>query len=119
MAEYLALLHEDPAATRHLSPTEMQALIQRYTQWVGGLRADGFVSVGKKLKDDGGRHLHAEKGEMVVSDGPYAEGKDIISGLFVVTADSYDEAQARLASGPHLEFGWIELREIDAIPQRK
>jgi hypothetical protein len=119
MAEYLVLLHEDPATTRKLSPTEMQALIKRYTEWVGGLRADGFVSVGKKLKDEGGRHLHAEKGKMVVSDGPYAEGKDIISGLFVVTADSYEQAQARLASGPHLEFGWIELREIDVIPQRK
>ncbi|GFE78822.1 hypothetical protein GCM10011487_08220 [Steroidobacter agaridevorans] len=116
MAEYLVLLHEDPAATRTLSPTQMQALIQRYTDWIDGLRADGFVTVGKKLKDEGGRHLHSEKGRMVVSEGPYAEGKDIISGLFVVTADSYEQAQARLGSGPHLEFGWIELREIDAIP---
>lgn len=119
MAEYLVLLHEDPAVTRKLSPTDMQALIKRYSEWVGGLRADGFVSVGKKLKDEGGRHLRSEKGKMVVSDGPYAEGKDIISGLFVVTADSYEQVQARLASGPHLEFGWIEVREIDAIPQRK
>jgi hypothetical protein len=119
MAEYLVLLHEDPAATRKLSPTQMQALIQRYMEWVGGLRADGFVSVGKKLKDDGGRHLHSEKGKMVVSDGPYAEGKDIISGLFVVTADSYEQVQGRVASGPHLEFGWIEVREIDAVAQRK
>jgi hypothetical protein len=119
MAEYLVLLHEEPARTRKLSPTDMQALIQRYSEWVGGLRADGFVSVGKKLKDDGGRHLRSEKGKMVVSDGPYAEGKDIISGLFVVNADSYEQVQARVASGPHLEFGWIEVREIDAIPQRK
>nr|WP_298727213.1 YciI family protein [uncultured Steroidobacter sp.] len=118
MAEYLVLLHEDPAVTRKLSPTEMQALIERYSEWVGGLRAAGHVSVGKKLKDEGGRHLRSEKGKMVVSEGPYAEGKDIISGLFVITADSYEQAQARLASGPHLEFGWIELREIDVIPQR-
>lgn len=116
MVEYLVLLHEDPAVTRKLSATEMQALIQRYSEWVGGLRADGLVSVGKKLKDEGGRQLRSEKGKMVVSEGPYAEGKDIISGLFVVTADSYEQAQARLASGPHLEFGWIELREIDVIP---
>lgn len=119
MAEYLVLLHEDPAVTRKLSPTDIQALIKRYGEWTGGLRAAGFISVGKKLKDDGGRHLHAEKGKMVVSDGPYAEGKDIISGLFLVTADSYEEVQSKLASGPHLDFGWIEVREIDVIPQRK
>jgi hypothetical protein len=115
MAEYLVLLHEDPARTRDLSPTEMQALIQRYTDWIGGLRAQGLVSVGKKLKDEGGRQLRGEKGKMVVSDGPYAEGKDVISGLFVITADSYEKAQALVAPGPHLEFGWIELREIDVI----
>lgn len=115
MAEYLVLLHEDPARTRDLSPTEMQALIQRYQAWIGGLRAQGLVTVGKKLKDEGGRHLRGEKGKMVVSDGPYTEGKDVISGLFVVTADTYEQAQALLAPGPHLEFGWIELRQVDVI----
>ena len=115
MAEYLVLLHEDPAVTRKLSPTQMQALIQRYSAWVGGLRAQGLVTVGKKLKDEGGRHLRAERGGMVVSDGPYAEAKDVIGGLFIITADSYEHAQALLASGPHLEIGWIELREIDVV----
>lgn len=115
MAEYLVLLHEDPARTRNLSPTQMQALIQRYSEWIGGLRAQGLVAVGKKLKDDGGRHLRSEKGQMVVSDGPYTEGKDVISGLFIVTAAGYEQAQALLAPGPHLEFGWIELREIDVV----
>lgn len=115
MAEYLVLLHEDPALTRKLSPTEMQALIKRYSEWIGGLRAQGSVSIGKKLKDEGGRHLRGEKGKMVVSEGPYAEGKDVISGLFIVTADSYEQAQALLTPGPHLEFGWIELREIDVV----
>ena len=50
---------------------------------------------------------------MVASDGPYTEGKDVISGFFLINADSYEAAQALLASGPHLEFGWIELREVD------
>ena len=115
MAEYLVLLHEDPALTRKLSPTQMQALIQRYTDWIGELRAQGLVTVGKKLKDEGGRHLRGEKGKMVVSDGPYAEGKDVISGLFILSADSYEQAQALLAPGPHLEFGWIELRQVDEV----
>lgn len=116
MAEYLVLLHEDPALTRDLSPTQMQALIQRYIDWTEGLRAEGLLTIGKKLKDEGGRHLHGgDRGKMVVSDGPYVEGKDVISGLIVITADSYEHAQALLAPGPHLEFGWIELREIDAL----
>ncbi len=115
MAEYLVLLHDDVARSRKFSPTEMQALIQRYQAWIGGLRDQGLVSVGKKLKDDGGRHLRGEKGKMVVSEGPYAEGKDVIGGVFVLKADSYEHAQALLAPGPHLEIGWIELREVHAL----
>jgi hypothetical protein len=115
MADYLVLLHEDPAATNKLSPTQMQALIQRYTDWVQGLRDQGHLSLAKKLKDDGGRHLRGEPGKMLASDGPYAEGKDVISGLFMIQASSYEQAQALLASGPHFEFGWIELREVDVV----
>jgi hypothetical protein len=116
MAEYLVLLHEDPALSRKFnSPTEMQALIQRYRDWIDGLRAQGLIAAAKKLKDDGGRHLRGEKGKMVVSEGPYAEGKDIVSGLLVVTADSYEQAQAMVAAGPHLEFGWVELREVHVL----
>lgn len=116
MAEYLVLLHEDPALSHKFSsPTEMQALIQRYREWIDGLRDQGLIAAAKKLKDDGGRHLRGDKGKMVVSDGPYTEGKDIISGLLVVKADSYEQAQALVASGPHLQFGWVELREVHVI----
>jgi len=115
MAEYLVLLHEDPAVTSQLSPTQMQAVIRRYSDWVNGLREEGRLTTGKKLKDEGGRQLRGDKGKMLVSDGPYAEGKDVISGFFIVTASTYDEAQALLAHGPHLEFGWIELREVDVV----
>ncbi len=115
MAEYLVLLHEDPAATNKLSPTQMQALIRRYSDWVQELREQGHLSLAKKLKDEGGRHVRSDKGKMLASDGPYAEGKDVVSGLFMIQASSYDQAQALLASGPHLELGWIELREIDVV----
>lgn len=113
MAEYLVLLHEDPATFSKYSPTQMQALVRRYGDWVGALREQGHLTTGKKLKDEGGRHLQSDKGKMVASDGPYTEGKDVISGLFLINAASYQDAQALLASGPHLEFGWIELREVD------
>lgn len=115
MADYMVLLHEDPATTKNYSPTQMQALILRYAEWIDGLRSQGHASLGKKLTDEGGRHLRMDKGRMVVSDGPYAEAKDVVTGFFIITAPSYEQAQALLAGGPHYEFGWIELREIDPV----
>lgn len=115
MPEYMVLLHEDPATTKNYSPTQMQALIQRYGEWINGLRAQGRASLGKKLTDEGGRHVRMEKGKMVVSEGPYAEAKDVLTGFFIITAANYEEAQALVAGGPHYEFGWIELREVDPV----
>jgi hypothetical protein len=82
---------------------------------VNELREQGRLSAAMKLKDEGGRHMRGEPGRMLASDGPYAEGKDIVTGFFLVNASSYADAQSLLESGPHLEFGWIELREIDVV----
>ena len=49
-------------------------------------------------------------------DGPFAEAKEIIGGLFVVDARDYDEAVSVAKGCPHLDFGTIEVREIEPMP---
>ena len=113
MTQYAVFLHEDPETFRKFTPSEMQAIIQRYTAWGDRLRASGRYVSGKKLADDGGKSVRLEKGRMTVSDGPYAETKDIVGGLFVFTADSYEDALSVISDCPHLEYGRIELRAIE------
>ena len=50
MAEYLVLLHEDPATFSKYSPTQMQALVRRYTDWVGALREQGRPDRGQEAQ---------------------------------------------------------------------
>jgi hypothetical protein len=113
MPDYLLLLHEHPTRFAKMSPSEMQATIERYQAWANRLRAAGKLNMGRKLRDDGGVHVRRDHGQMVVSDGPYAEAKDAVSGLFVIRAETYDEAKRLVSDCPHLEFGWIEVREIE------
>jgi hypothetical protein len=113
MPDYLLLLHEDTARFSKMSPSDMQATIERYQVWAGKLRAAGKLNMGRKLRDEGGLHVRRDRGQMVASDGPYAEAKDAISGLFVIRAESYEEARTLVRDCPHLEFGWIEVREIE------
>jgi hypothetical protein len=116
MSDYVVLLHEkDPARASRTSPTEMQAIIQRYRSWIGQLRQNGQLEASRKLTDEGGRWLRRDKGAMLASDGPYAEAKDIVSGLFIIKADSYEDAQRLLQDCPHLDFGWIELRQVHVV----
>jgi hypothetical protein len=113
MSEFVLLLHENPSAFKDMSATQMQDIVQRYGAWAATLAARNALVAGKKLRDEGGLRLQRGRDGIVASDGPYAEAKDIVGGFFIVSADSYAEARKLVADCPHLDYGWIELREID------
>ncbi|MGD9630174.1 MAG: YciI family protein [Pyrinomonadaceae bacterium] len=114
MANFILLLHEKPSDLSGLSPDEIQSVISEYVEWSQGLAADGKLAGGQKLKDDGGKHLAGTDGDFRVTDGPYAEAKEVIGGFFSINASDYNEA-VRISKGcPHLKYGGrIELREVE------
>lgn len=116
MDQYLLLLHESPADYADVSPSEMQAIIDRYSKWAKQLAAEGRIAGGHKLADDGGKRLRAGRGggAPLVTDGPYAEAKDVVGGLFIVNAESYDDAVRIATSCPHLRGdNVVEVRRIE------
>jgi hypothetical protein len=113
MRDYLLLLHDNPAQMGTISPTEMQAIIARYNAWAGALAEQGRLAHGAKLADEGGKHLRRTATGVSAADGPFAEAKEVIGGLFIIKAADYDEAIGLASDCPHLETGWIELREVD------
>jgi hypothetical protein len=114
MPQYILLLHENPASFTGVSPEELQKMFGEYKAWRGKIQADGVYVGGNKLRDEGGKHLSGSNGSLRVTDGPFAEAKEVIGGYFIISADSYEEA-AKVSEGcPHLKFGGrIELREIE------
>ncbi|HMN45571.1 MAG TPA: YciI family protein [Povalibacter sp.] len=115
MKSFAILFHEDPSVLTQMSPGQMQEVVARYSTWFNTLRATGRVQISAKLKDDGGKHLQRQREQVVASDGPFAEAKDVVSGLFILESDSYESARATLADCPHFDFGWMELREIEFV----
>src|SRR5207247_10382061 len=74
-----------------LSPQEMQKVIQKYLSWADELRKSGRALQGEKLRAGEGRVLRGRGGKMDVTDGPYAETKEIVGGFWLIEAGSYDE----------------------------
>lgn len=109
----MLLLHDPTTKFDDISAQEIQEVIDDYIAWRDKIAADGILTGGEKLGDDGGKHLRADGGKIRVTDGPYAEVKENIAGFFSITADDYDSAVTIAKSCPHLKYGgWIELREI-------
>lgn len=115
MAQYVLLLRDNGSFPTDMSGEEMQAIIRRYKAWSDGLRAEGRFKGGEKLKDREGRLMRRASSGVSVTDGPFAEAKEIIGGFFLIEAASYEDAVKRANDCPHLDFGTIEVREIDQI----
>lgn len=114
MAQFMLVLHDDPSAFTGLSPEAMQAVVQKYTEWAGQMAAQGRLVAGEKLTDAPGKVLRRSAGKVTVKDGPYSETKEVFGGYFIIQAANSDEAVRLCHECPHLDYGTIELREIEA-----
>jgi hypothetical protein len=115
MPNYLLFLYEAPDAFTETSPDEMQAIIQKYRDWRMRLQKNGVIVGGEKLQDGTGRIMRRTGSETSVVDGPYTESKEIIGGFFEIQAENYEQAVETARDCPHLEYGTIEIREVEMI----
>jgi hypothetical protein len=118
MPDFLLLLHRPAGAPPAFSPEQLAAVTRDYIGWTERMRAEGHVKAGEKLTFDPGRVMRANGGRIVVTDGPFAESKELLGGFYVIAARDYDEACAIAESCPHFRYGGsIEVRQIDlALP---
>lgn len=114
MDGFMLLLHDTITEWEDVSPEEMQKVIAEYVAWRNEIEARGRLIGGQKLTDEAGRHLTLDDGEIRVTDGPYAEAKEMLGGYFAIKAADYNEAVEMSKTCPHLKYGGrIEIRKID------
>lgn len=117
MAQFMLILYEKPGDFASMSPDQIQKVIEKYTEWGGSLGAAGKMVAGHKLTEEGGRRLTRSGGKVSAVDGPYAEAKEVVGGIYLLRAKDYAEAVELASTCPHMEFGRIEVREIDFMGQ--
>ena len=115
MPRYLLLLRAEPGVYEKLSPEEIQGILQRFGKWRAELTAGEHNPEGQKLRDGIGRQLTQTNGKMIVTDGPYAETREILGGYFAFDADNFEQAVELAKRCPVLPFGPIEIREIEKM----
>ncbi len=114
MPQFLLALRDDPSQFAELSPAEMQAVIERYTAW--GERLGARHVGGNKLADEApAAVMRGGASGAVVTDGPYGETKEVLSGYFLIEADDLAHAVELCRDHPHLDGGSVEIRQIDTL----
>ncbi len=92
------------------SPEEMQSNMQQWFGWIDSLKANGIYVSGEALLP-GGKTVKGA--EAIVTDGPFAESKEVVGGYFIVTAESLEAAAEIGKNSPDLPHGAVvEVREV-------
>ena len=81
--------------------------------WLDDVIARGIRLHGDRLRPvEEARTVLVRDGEVLVSDGPFAETKEIICGYDMLECASLEEAVRVAAAHPVARFGKIEVREV-------
>ncbi len=103
-----------PDTHSHLTPEQRKAMAKQWNDWFEGLAAAGKVEHARPL-ELGGRVVAGPAGERV-TDGPYAEGKEVIGGYFFLTVADMDEATRIAKQCPGLALGLtVEIRPVAEV----
>jgi hypothetical protein len=110
MKRFLLLVREDLSRMEKLTEAEITEEITLMTKWSEDLSKSGNFIQGDPL-ENGGRLATADR---VLSDGPFIEAREVVSGWGLVKAENIEQASEFAMACPLVQNGKvkIEVRQI-------
>ncbi len=94
-----------------LSESERTALMDECFAYDEVLRGNGHFVGGEALqRAETARTLRSNGDKVFVSDGPYAETKEVLGGILILEAENLDHAVELMSRHPGVKAGPFEIR---------
>jgi len=107
---YLLLFHGNEW-WKELGREELEQYIPQSNAWLEKLMTTGKVKTGQALARNG--VIVSGKNGRNVTDGPFAESKEVVGGYLLLNVETFEEAVAIAKTCPHLAFGGkVEVRPL-------
>jgi hypothetical protein len=110
MEKFLMIVREDLEKMRKLTDEERFTNIPMMLKWVDSLIASGNYIRGEPLMVTG-RYVSKDQ---ILSDGPFIESREGVSGYEIIQAESLDQAAAIAQTCPLVQKG-LAVREVRPI----
>jgi hypothetical protein len=108
---YLCLVYHDEKKLDALSKSEWEALVDAHLDYDDVLRETGQFVIGQALLPvDTATTVRIRNGKLSVTDGPFAETKEQLSGIILIEARDLNEAIQVATKIPSAQLGSIEVR---------
>jgi RNA polymerase sigma-70 factor (ECF subfamily) len=113
-SKFMLIFRGGAVSRPDLSPSELQAHVAKWYRWSDELARQGRARNNGTALDNPGATVRGC--ERVVTDGPYAESKDLVTGSLIVEAASLEDAIDVARTCPTYEFGGsVEVRPVQDL----
>lgn len=113
---YLLLLYQQEASAPP-DPDAMAKEMDAYAAFTAEVRARGLMQGGEALDSTStATSVRVRDGETLVTDGPFAETKEVLTGFYLLDCKDLDEAIELAARIPTAKRGTVEVRPIWELP---
>jgi hypothetical protein len=98
---------------RRPTPEEIAAEHPRWAKYAQDLKDAGLLLANHGMQGaEAATTVRVRDGETVITDGPFAETKELLAGMFVIEAGDLDTALEHAARMPSSEYGSVEVRPV-------
>jgi hypothetical protein len=110
---YALMILEPVGQRKSRTEEEGRALYDQMLRFGEDLQQRGLLTLAQSLKSDGeGARVRVHGGQSTIVDGPFAESKEIIGGLFILTCEERSQAIAIARACPAAQWATVEVREL-------
>ena len=119
---FLLLVYIDEARMAALPEGEFDVLMRGCLQSADALRRDGILVDAQQLEPvETARAVRRRDGQLRITDGPFAETKELLAGFNLIEAPDLEAATRIAEAMPWTSLGCIEVRpvrDMDAVRLR-
>ena len=117
--KYALLIYTSEGQRGEAPPEAVDQMYKQYAEF--GRKHGSAITAGEELQATSSattvRLQGGPSGEVVTTDGPYAETKEQLAGFYIVEAPDLDKAIEIAGQVPSAAFGSIEVRPVAPGPE--
>jgi hypothetical protein len=109
VTQYMILIYEDETKFQDMTPAQLQELFEAHSRFAGQVGELGATMLGGNALEPTSTATTVRND--IVTDGPFAETKEVLGGYYLIDARDLDHALqiAKLCPAP---YGGVEVRPI-------
>ena len=110
---YMLLIVEPVGQRRERTEDEGRALYDSMLKFSADLKARGLLTVSQSLRSDAEAvRVQVRQGKRTMTDGPFAEAKEVVGGYWVIEVKSREEALEWASRIPGRDNEMVEVRRL-------